>query len=170
MRGLLGALLVGFATLAGAHSASDAYLNVTAAPGTVGQTTLHGQWDIALRDLDFVLHLDADGDGHVTWSEVQRRQSDIERYAFSKLSFSGKNTTCKIKPGRQLIDGHADGAYSALMFDVTCNHAVKVITLKYDLFFAIDPSHRGIFVMQVGGNVSTAVLAPDNSSIALQLD
>jgi hypothetical protein len=28
-----------------------------------------GRWDIALRDLDFALGLDADGDGEITWGE-----------------------------------------------------------------------------------------------------
>jgi len=46
---------------AGAHSASDAYLNIVsdkspsaAAAASSAATVLHGQWDIALRDLEFV--------------------------------------------------------------------------------------------------------------------
>ena len=30
------------------------------------------QWDIALRDLDYAFGLDANQDGAITWSELQR--------------------------------------------------------------------------------------------------
>ena len=160
-----------FAAAAGAHSASDAYLTLTVADGGSPESVVvHGQWDIALRDLDFALHLDDDGDGHLTWGEVRRHQSQIERYAYAKLYFNGKPAPCTIKPGRQLIDDHADGAYAALFFDVVCPRSAKLLTLKYDLFFAQDPSHRGIVVMRAGANVATAVLAPQNSTIHLPLE
>ena len=49
-------LLVGGPVLA--HKASDSYL-VLQAKGT----QVSGQWDIALRDIDFAIGLDADGNG-----------------------------------------------------------------------------------------------------------
>lgn len=173
-RTLLAASLLAVSLLAepaaGAHSASDAYLNVTVdVAGKSPGVALHGQWDIALRDLDFVLKLDDDGNGQVTWGELKRHQAAIERYAYSKLEFSGgAGNPCSIKPTRQLIDGHADGTYAALFFDVVCARAPQKLTLDYKIFFAIDPSHRGIFVMHSGENVSTAVLSPQNATIDLK--
>jgi hypothetical protein len=164
------ALIVG-PTVVQAHSASDAYLNLTV-DGASSQATfvVHGQWDIALRDLDFVLKLDDDGDGRLRWGEVRRHQPAIERYAYASLSFSGdSDNTCVIKPTRQMIDDHADGAYAALFFDVVCKRAPLKLRLHYDLFFAIDPSHRGIFVMHDHANVATAVLSPQNDVIDLRL-
>ena len=156
---------------AGAHSASDAYLNLTVDgakhPGTL---VLHGQWDIALRDLDFVLKLDEDGDGRLSWGEVRPRQAAIERYAYAHLWVgAGAGAACDIKPTRQMIDDHADGAYAALFFDVVCKHASPTLRLRYDLFFGIDPSHRGIFVMHNGSNTASAVLSPQNGAIDLAL-
>jgi hypothetical protein len=155
---------------ADAHSASDAYLTLTAdGARAAGTVTLHGQWDIALRDLDFVLKLDDDGDGRLTWREVHHHQADIERYAYRYLSVgSGPGDECVIKPDRQLIDDHADGAYAALFFDAVCPGPPRKLMLHYTLFFAIDPSHRGIFVMQSGGNVATALLSPENSAVELK--
>ena len=160
------------ATVAGAHSASDAYLTLSVVAGSkTDGSTLHGQWDIALRDLDFVLKLDDDGDGQVTWGELKRHQAAIERYAFSRLRFTDEaGTSCSLRPARQLIDAHADGAYAALFFNVVCAHAAKSLTMNYGLFFAIDPSHRGIFVMRSGANTSTAVLSPQNGKVVLKLD
>jgi hypothetical protein len=154
-----------------AHSASDAYLTLkTDAVRAAGNVILHGQWDIALRDLDFVLKLDDDGDGRVTWGEVRRHQAAIEHYAYRYLGFDGgPGNTCAIKAGRQMIDDHADGAYAALFFDVACTRMPAKLTLHYSLFFAIDPSHRAIFVMNGGNNVATALLSPENSAVDLGL-
>jgi hypothetical protein len=154
-----------------AHSASDAYLNLAVDSGNRrGMFVVHGQWDIALRDLDFVLKLDDDGDGRLNWGEVRHHRSAIERYAYAYLSFNGNSgNVCVVKPMRQMIDDHADGAYAALFFDVVCKQAPLKLRLHYDLFFAIDPSHRGIFVMHDHANIATAVLSPQNDVIDLTL-
>jgi hypothetical protein len=172
--GVLGLLVAALSCLAasehaGAHSASDAYLTLTAAGSEATHpTVIHGQWDIALRDLDFVLRLDDDGDGRLTWGEVHRHQAAIERYAYEHLTLEGgPANVCSIKPGRQLIDAHADGAYAVLFFEAVCAHAPRKLTLRYSLFFAVDPSHRGILVMRNGPAVSTAVLSPQNARIDL---
>jgi len=152
-----------------AHSASDAYLNlhvVRSAAG--GPLRLTGQWDIALRDLDFVLQLDADGNGHLTWGEVRRRQEAITAYAFHNLQLrTGTGALCTIAPGPLRIDDHADGAYAALEFDVTCPDASAKLALDYRLFFAVDPSHRGIFVFESGSGTATAVLSPEHGTVNL---
>ena len=155
---------------AGAHSASDAYLTLTTeASSSTGQREIHGQWDISLRDLDFVLKLDDDGDGRLTWGEVHAHQAAIDDYAYRYLQADGgPGNACVIKPRRQMIDDHADGAYMALFFDIICAHVAPKLTLRYSLFFHIDPSHRGIFVMQKGSEVATALLSPDNATIELK--
>ena len=176
MKAAVAALMVVSALVFGpavvrAHSASDAYLNLTVdSGGPRGVFVVHGQWDIALRDLDFVLKLDDDGDGRLSWGEVRHHQSAIERYAYAYLSFSGDSgNACLVKPMRQMIDYHADGAYAALFFDVVCKQAPAKLRLHYDLFFAVDPSHRGIFVMHDRANLATAVLSPQNDVIDLTL-
>ena len=158
---------------ADAHSASDAYLTFTvpaqSATDGQGKTIVNGQWDIALRDLDFVLALDDDGDGNILWRELRAHQAGISRYAYKSLRATAEGRACKIIPTRQMVDDHADGAYAALFFDVECAGKPKRLTLDYQLFFAIDPSHRGILVMHSGSNISTAVLSPENSKIDLPL-
>ena len=75
MRRLLQALAAALTLLAGAalaHKPSDSYLTIE-----LRGTQIVGQWDIALRDLDFALGLDADGDGQITWGEVRSRHDEI---------------------------------------------------------------------------------------------
>ena len=149
---------------AGAHSASDAYLTLaTVANGT----TIHGQWDIALRDLDFVLRIDEDGDGRITWREFKARRAAIERYAYAHLVFDADGKTCTVKPGKVQITDHADGAYAALFFEASCRPGAKRLSLDYRLFFAIDPSHRAIVVWRRDAEVATALLSPQVPKIGM---
>jgi hypothetical protein len=148
---------------AGAHSASDAYLTLDQR----ADGSLQGQWDIALRDLDFVLGLDDDGDGDITWAEVRAHQSAIARYALSHLKIQVDGHDCAVSLSRQWIDRHADGAYVALYFQSHCPDAAATLALDYRLFFDIDPSHRAIVVAHQGEATATAVLSPQNARIDL---
>lgn len=172
-RAVVAALVALAAATAGAHSASDAYLTLAADKRSDlvsgGYTVVHGQWDIALRDLDFVLKLDDDGDGNITWAEVRKHQAVIAAYALDYLRVTSDGSVCTISPTRQMVDNHADGAYAALFFDIVCVGAAKRITVDYRLFFAIDPSHRGILVFHSGDSTATSLLAPENARIELKL-
>jgi hypothetical protein len=160
-------------TVASAHSASDAYLTLTAQPlsaaAKASETVLHGQWDVALRDLDFVLGLDDDGDGNIVWGELQRHQQAIATYTYAHIRLTGDGKTCRVVPTRQMVDDHADGAYAALLFDVVCPGAPRRLTLAYQLFFEVDPSHRAIFVFRDGENIATSLLSPEKATIDLEL-
>ena len=65
---------------AAAHKPSDAYLTVER-----DGAALSGQWDIALRDLDNAIGLDANGDGDITWRELKSRHAQIAAYALQRL-------------------------------------------------------------------------------------
>ena len=67
-----------------AHKSSDSYLQLDARPGALAV-----RWDIALRDLDVALDLDADGDGKLTWGEVRTAWPRIEAYATARLAIEG---------------------------------------------------------------------------------
>jgi|SRR5450755_96941 hypothetical protein len=174
IRGACLSAIAAFASLAAqGHSASDAYLTLTALAQSkvsgAARTVLQGQWDIALRDLDFVLKLDDNGDGKIVWGELRQHQQAIAEYAYAHVQFMGNGKVCRIEPTRQAVDYHADGAYAALFFDVVCSAAVKQMTLDYRMFFKIDPSHRGILVLRSGDKIATSVLSPENSSIEVGL-
>ena len=48
-----------------AHKPSDSYLTLRT---TEGSNNITMRWDIALRDLDYVLQLDRDGNGDLSWA------------------------------------------------------------------------------------------------------
>lgn len=168
-RAALALLAMLISVAAAAHSASDAYLTLSygAQDPHHGPGVIHAQWDIALRDLDFVLKLDDNGDGNILWGELRRHQSAIAQYAYQHLKLSADGRVCELHPTAQMVDGHADGTYASLMFDILCSRTPRRLSLDYSLFFAIDPSHRAILIARNGENIATAVLSVDKPHLEL---
>ena len=72
-------ILIGGA--AHAHKPSDSYLKLD-----IEGPTIAGQWDIALRDLDYAIGLDSNQDDAITWGEVMAKHEEIAAYALSRLT------------------------------------------------------------------------------------
>src|SRR3954469_1496245 len=99
-----------WSVVAEAHKPSDSYLQL----GADDARTLHGRWDIAVRDLDHALVLDADGDGGVTWGEVRRRESAVVQYALDRLTLSTGGGACPSHAAPVQTVEHSDGIYLSL--------------------------------------------------------
>jgi hypothetical protein len=121
-----------------------------------------GQWDIALRDLDFALGLDANQDGAITWGEVKAKHAEIAAYALSRLAIGPATAPCPIVAGEQLVDNHSDGAYTVLRFTARCAAAPKFLEVGYRLFFDIDPSHRGLLNLSANGATRAGIFSADS--------
>ena len=148
--------LLGFTSAALAHKPSDSYLSLTPRDG--GWTA---RWDIALRDLEYAIGLDDSGDGAITWSELLARESAVIAYALEHLTLRTDDSTCPTQPGTMQVVEHSDGAYAVLNFAMNCP-AAGVQTLDYQLFFALDPSHRGLLRVNAPTGTETTVLSPDH--------
>lgn len=143
------------AGIASAHKPSDSYLTLRLASSTdAAPLTLEGQWDIALRDLDFALGLDADGDQRLTWDEVRSRHAEIASYALARLQLA---PGCELRATGHQIDRHTDGAYAVLLLRGECRVGT-VFSMDYRLFADLDAQHRGLASITVGGTTRSAVL------------
>lgn len=155
---MLAALSMLLATsVALAHKPSDSYLALD-----VKGKQVSGQWDIALRDLDMAIGLDADGNGELTWDEVKARHPAIAAYALSRLALSGQDgKPCPLTVSEHLIDDHSDGAYAVLRLNATCAVDVDTLGVDYKLLFDIDPQHKGLLKLSHDGATSTAIFTPE---------
>lgn len=167
----LSALLLGLVCVslpAFAHKESDAYLTLRTDPGN--DHVLKGQWDIALRDLDFAIGIDSNHDGAITWGEVQAHRAETERYALARLAIKGDGLTCAMDPGGQKIDDHTDGVYDVILFNAVCDKEIpSKLTVVYHLFQDVDPYHRGIITIHTAKATAGAVLGPENPTTSLDL-
>jgi hypothetical protein len=151
MHALLLAWLLTVAAPASAHKASDAYLQLDA--GDSG-TTL--RVDLALRDLDLVLDLDADADGAITWGEVRAGWPAIDAYFARHVRVEG----CALQPAGRGLEQRGDGVYAAVTLRADCRLS-SAPAIVYTALAEADPTHRGIARITVGGAAPMAqVLDP----------
>ena len=146
----------GLALPAWAHKPSDSYLTLRVEPGKID-----GQWDIALRDLDHAIGLDADDNGEITWGELRASHPEIAAYALARLQVAGDDQACALSAGEQLVDQHSDGAYAVLRFTVACAQPPTVLRIGYRLFADTDPQHRGLLRLETVGASRSAIFSPE---------
>lgn len=162
------ALLLALALCAGAalaHKPSDSYLALR----TDG-AMLEGQWDIALRDLEYAIGLDADGDGAITWGELRVRRAELSAYALARLALRTDGQPCTLALRELLVDEHSDGAYAVLRFEARCaTRSQRTLYIGYSLFADLDPTHRGLVRVQHDAVTASGVLGPERPRLEIRL-
>ena len=118
------------------------------------------QWSIALRDLDYAIGLDSDGDGAITWGELSRKRDEVQAYALARLTLSADGIPCTPGPVTLLTDQLGDGGYAVLRFTAECGHVPARVAVRYNLMFDLDPMHRGLLSVMVGGVPHAQALSP----------
>ncbi len=174
LRGVLRAIVPWLAALillatgpALAHKPSDSYLSFK-----VTDQGITGQWDIAFRDLEYAIGLDADGDGNITWGEIRAKHADIAAYALARLKVEADSQSCELKPTAHLVDDHTDGSYEVLRFDVACaglSKAPDALSIRYSLFFDFDAQHKGLLRIESPAGTLTGVFASDSADQRFEL-
>jgi hypothetical protein len=143
-----------------AHKPSDSYLTLE-----VDGAVVHGRWDIAIRDLDYAVDLDGDGDGKISWRELSEHRPEVTSYALERLTVRGNDDAlCNTvaDPKGFAVAPHSDGTYAVLRFDGTCRESVTSLGLEYRLFFDLDPQHRGIVRIDAAGKSRTHTLTKND--------
>ena len=168
IRRLLAALaLLAVAGSAAAHKASDAYVTLRVAGADVT-----ARLDIALRDLDRDLDLDANADDRLSWGEVRTRWSDIAALARAGLATRADGTPCTPSgpDGASALATHSDGRYAVVHLAWHCAAPVQRLDLDYRLFARTDPTHRGIVrYARDEAPLQLAVLSPGAGPVRLRL-
>lgn len=154
----LAAALALVAIQAHAHKASDAYLQIR-----VDGAVIEAQWDIALRDIEFALGLDADGDGDITWGELRSRQSAVDHWALAHLILR-RGGPCRVSAVDHLADQHVDGGFAVLRLAGECQDSTGDLEVDYRLLFELDRLHRGLLKLELDRVAQTAVFSPERTS------
>jgi hypothetical protein len=138
-----------------AHTSSTSYLEVGPMEGGAIALT----WRVALRDLDALLDLDADGDGALTWGEVDDRRADIASLVRRALVLrTAGDTACPLTPAALRWEARAEASLLALDLTAACPPAAAGVRLQYTLFDGIDAGHR--LLVKRAGTSQLASVAP----------
>jgi HupE / UreJ protein len=142
-----------WACYAHAHVASNGFL-----VGKVTGQDIAGSVELAVRDVELAVGVDADGDGKVTWGELKAAQPRVVRYVRDHLALSAQNDACDLSFQEIQVNDRVDGNYAWLPFTARCRIAVRELQIHYTMMHGFDPSHRGLLTLIAGDVTQTGVL------------
>jgi hypothetical protein len=137
-------MLVLISSVAFAHKGSDAYWGLSAEG-----STLRGQLDLSLRDLDAAHGLDTNGDGAITWNELSSKDAALQAWVRAGVAVAQGTQPCPLELGALSVIRHSDGAYATWPVTVRCPSDVTSVSATYRLLFDVDAQHRGL--LRAGG-------------------
>ncbi len=146
-------------SIAYAHKPSDSYLTVR-----VEGSRISGQWDLALRDLEYAIGLDENEDGAITWAELRAKFSPLDEYVLLRLKLKADGLECPLEITQHLVETHTDGTYAVVKFITDSPEPLNTLQVNYQALFDLDPQHRGLLRLEKSGSSQTAVFGPDRST------
>jgi len=127
-----------------AHQPSQAILTLDTPSVGGDAVVVKGRWDVALRDLERVVGLDADGDGDVVGRELAAARDRVVAWAAAGVSLATSGP-CALAPSLAGVVAHLDGPYAAIVIEATCPPAPDgALVVTQSSIFPIDPGHRGL--------------------------
>jgi hypothetical protein len=153
---MFGALAMAAAFGVQAHATSTSYL---VANGAVRDSDVRLTWDVATADVHWALGLDDDGDGRITWREVESRRDDIAVLAASHLALTRGGEPCSIRLQDVLVTEHAAEPHLSLGFRAHCAKS-GALTVSGTLFFDKDATQRTLIDITTSSGQFTSILSP----------
>ena len=146
-------LLLGCGAAAWAHKGSDAYLQVS------DQPALSLRYSVAIKDLEMVVRMDANGDGQVTWGEIKAATPAISTVLTQEI---GLADAAALQWQFNGLEARGDGAYVRFQATPTMPSGTA-LALRYALFKTEDATHRLLVAGQLGGQDLLLTLSPMQS-------
>jgi hypothetical protein len=159
----VGLAAAGTAPPAFAHTASEAFLELRSQPDSTAV-----RWDVALRDLDLLLELDADDDGLLRWEEVEGRRAALADYAARQLEISSASGRCAGSPRLAALARRDDAAYAVFRWHARCPRGEPPSRLRYRFLMGVDASHR-VIVALPGADVEWRALHAADATQPIEL-
>jgi HupE/UreJ protein len=158
---LLAALLLGATTKADAHFTSTSYLSADSSHADAEDGDVHITWDVSAADLHWSLFLDANGDGSITWEEIEAKRDEIASLAQWHLQVARGGRSCDTQFEDLLLTTHAQEPHLSLDFRAHCKRQ-GALTLSGTLFFDTNTTQRTLLGAKTPGGEFTSILSPDS--------
>ncbi|HXL97412.1 MAG TPA: HupE/UreJ family protein [Steroidobacteraceae bacterium] len=159
------ALMWMLSPMARAHVASNGFLVVQ-----LHDRQLSGSIELAVRDVELAIGVDANRDGKVTWGELRAGEPQLMQYVAQHLSIGAQNSTCPISFQALQVNERVDGNYAWLPFTAHCPLSVRELRIRYSLMDDFDPSHRALLTLIDGAIAQTGVLGGRGAPALFTLD
>lgn len=147
------------------HSSSEAYLSLE-----VQSNKASGAWEFSLRDLEYSIGVDADGDGKITWNDIKQREAAIQEYIISGVSISQDGKKCSVVAGNTMVNNRQSSVFLHLPVSVVCKENIEQLTVQYQLFFSQDIRHHAIWSISTENGTVNRISSADNRRLEVNID
>ena len=154
---LIAALVLGIPDKAEAHFTSTSYLWADSS----GADDVRITWDVSAADLHWLLGLDGDGNGAITWEEIQTRRDDIASFAGEHLRIARGGQPCDTHFADLLLTERAGEPHLSLVFRASCEKP-GALSLSGTLFFDTNSTQRTLLSAVTPAGDFTSILSPDS--------
>jgi hypothetical protein len=166
VKGLLCALsllllgLGAFPSSASAHSTSTSFLilELPASTGSAAQAPVEIRWDLSIHDIVWMVFIDADYDGNVTWKELQDARPALTPAILGQLSVARGGTPCELELRDYALAVRAEQNFLSVSLRAACPER-GLLQLGGALFMSGDASQRVLLSANRGGDKLNGVLS-----------
>jgi hypothetical protein len=121
-----------------AHATSTSFL-ILELPD--GGEPVRLRWDLSLQDIVWVVFIDADYDGKVTWKELQDARPALTTAVLAQISVQRGGTPCAMRIGDFALAERAEQNFLSVALTAACPRA-GLLTVGGSLFMIGDASQR----------------------------
>jgi len=176
---VVGLALMLFCSVVLAHKGSDAYLDVRQTTVQPDPAQLADQRDdlpqeyqfvlsVALRDLDQVVAVDADGDARITWGEIRAASPQLVQLLRQSVRLEPgdgpSHGACGLAWQPDRFERRSDGLYLRVAAQALCP-STRALVLRYTLFRDQDANHRLLVTGHVGGADLLLTASPQQGGV-----
>jgi hypothetical protein len=158
--GLFGVL--GTSTAAFAHSTSTSFLIVDV-PKNEAPVAL--RWDLSLQDMVWVVFIDADFDGKVTWKELQDARPALTAAVLAQISVQRSDAPCAVHVRDFALAVRAEQNFLSVALNAKCPKQ-GLLSVGGALFMSGDASQRVLLSATRGAEKLAGVLSAADSTWA----
>jgi hypothetical protein len=153
-RALLFGCLATVACAAHAHESSLAYLVLD-----VDGPRVAGHWDVAVRDLEDALRIDANGDYRITWGEIEAGRPRVLDYAHERIHLVADGRDCATSFANDSLDRHGSTTFAVVRVEATCDRPISSLEVDYRPLLDVDATHRVLLEVSAADWTTTSVLS-----------
>lgn len=150
----------GLAPSASAHSTSTSFLilELPGAGAPAADALVAVRWDLSIHDVVWVVFIDADYDGDVTWKELQDARPALTSAILSQLSVQRGGSPCALGISDFALAERAEQNYLSVALKASCPKR-GLLEVGGALFMSGDASQRVLLSAVRGADRLTGVLS-----------
>ena len=151
---------LGASTSAFAHAASTSFV-ILQLPQGDGPVAV--RWDLSLHDIVWVVFVDADYDGNVTWQEVQDARPALANAVLTQMSVQRGGAPCVLRVQDFALATRNEQNFLSVALQADCPNA-GLTSVGGTLFMSGDASQRVLLSAMRGEEQLTGVLSAGENS------